>query len=93
MFKMIIDKLAVIARGSLNVIREYSASFRISDDEFEIRPLPSMSTITDTCVASSFPPLTPAEEVEIEDLARIMDEILMDGVENRGHYELCQPMD
>lgn len=90
MFKMIIGKLAGMSRDSLNVIREYAASFRISDDEFTIRPMARMPTTTGTSVALSLPPLTPAEEAEIEDLARIMDEILMDGAESGCHYDYRQ---
>ena len=93
MFKIIIEKVAGMGRVSLNLIREYAASFRISDDEFTIRPMPPMRTTTDTCVTSSLPVLTPVEEAEIEELARIMDEILMDGAESGDCYEMYQPTD
>ena len=93
MFKIIIEKVAGIGSCGLNLIREYVASFRISDDEFTIRPMPPIRTTTDTCVTSPLPALTPAEEAEIEELARIMDEILMDGAERGGWYELYQPTD
>lgn len=89
MFKIIIEKVAVMSRCGLNLIREYMASFRISDDEFTIRPMPPIRTTAGTCVVSSLSDLTPAEEAQIE----AAEEILFNLAETGGCYELYQPTD
>ena len=89
MFKMIIKKVTGMGRVSLNVIREYAASFRISDDEFTIRPMPPIPTTAGTCVVSPLSDLTPAEEAQIE----AAEEILFNLAETGGCYELYQPTD
>ncbi|MDO9518566.1 MAG: hypothetical protein Q7J10_11050 [Methanosarcinaceae archaeon] len=89
MLKIIIEKVAGIGSCGLNLIREYAASFRTSEDEFQIRPMPLMRTTTGTCVVSPLSALTPAEEAQIE----AAEEILFNLAETGGCYELYQPTD
>jgi len=87
MFKTIVEKVAEMGRSSLNLISECAASFRISDNEFQIRSMPSIPTTTGICVVSPLSALTPAEEAQIE----AAEKILFNLAETGGCYELYQP--